>query len=305
MTMLHNDARIPSPACDVEPEASSPGHMKIAVKKNGRNHWYVDLAANGERVPGVTTLVGAGLPKPALLNWAGEATAEYAVDNWDELATLPLSERLKRIKGGRYEKRDAAGNRGTQIHTLAERLMAGERVVVPDELAGYVQSCVRFLDDFQLRPVYVEAVVYSETRRHAGRLDLIADVLLPDMPDYEHIPRDGDGFSRGLLDWKTSRSGIFGDVAMQLAPYRFSEYLIDEGVGVIDMPAVGFCAGIHLRPDGYSFVPLLCEADQYRDFLYLKEVARIVDDLRDLVGAPIVPPTASRYVLATADEVDD
>lgn len=278
--------------------------MKIARKANGRNHWYVDLDAGEQRVPGVTTTVAEGLPKPALLNWAGEATAEYAVDNWDTLAELPLSERFKKLKGGRYEKRDAAGNRGTQIHKLAERLIGDERVTVPDELTGYVQACVRFLDDFQVRPVYVEAVVYSESRRHVGTLDLIADVLLPDMPEYDHIGRDDDGFSRALLDWKTSRSGIFGDVAMQLAPYRFSEWLIEPGGDVVPMPEVQFCAGIHLRPDGYSFVPLLCGEDQYRDFLYVKEVARITGSLRDLVGAPIVPPTASSYVLAKADEVE-
>lgn len=279
--------------------------MRIERKANGRNHWYVDLDADGARVPGVTTLVGGGLPKPALLNWAGDATAEYAMDNWALLEQLPASERLKKMKGGRYEKRDAAANRGTQIHKLAERLMADERVTVPDELTGYVQSCVRFLDDFQLRPVYVEAVVYSESRGHVGTLDLVADVLLPDMPEYDYIARDADGYSRGLLDWKTSRSGIFGDVAMQLAPYRFSEFLIEPSTGdVVEMPEVQFCAGIHLTPTGYSFVPLLCGEEQYRDFLYIKEVARIANSLRDLVGEPIVPPTASRYVLAKADEVE-
>ena len=279
--------------------------MKIVKKQNGKNHWYVDEDTGGERVPGVTTLTGNGLPKPALLNWAGEATAEYAVDNWDELASLPLSERLKKIKGGRYEKRDAAAARGTQVHKLAERLIAGERVTVPDELTGYVQSCVRFLDEFQVRAVHVEAVVYSETRRHVGTTDLIADVLLPDMPEYDHIPRDDDGFSRGLFDWKTSRSGIFGDVALQLSPYRFSEHLILPDGEVIDMPHVDFCAGIHLRPDDYSFVPLECGEDVYRDFLYVKEVARIVGDLRDLVGDPIVPPTASQYVLIQAAEDEE
>lgn len=276
--------------------------MRIAKKANGRNHWYIDLDAGGERVDGVTTITGNGLPKPALLNWAGDATAEYAVDNWEELSKLPLSERLKKIKGGRYEKRDAAANKGSQIHKLAERLIAGERVTIPDALTGYVQSCVKFLDDFDLRAVHVEAVVYSETHRHVGTLDLIADVLLPNMPEYDHIPRGEDGYSRGLLDWKTGRSGIFGDVAMQLSPYRHSEFLILSGGEVIDMPEVDFCAGIHLRADDYSFVPLLCGEEQYRDFLYIKEVARIQGSLRDLVGEPIVPPTASAYVLAKADE---
>jgi len=278
--------------------------VKIARRNNGRNHWYVDLDAGGERVPGVTTTVGNGMPKPALLNWAGEATAEYAVDNWDELAALPLSERLKKIKGGRYEKRDAAANKGTQVHQMAERLLAGERITVPDPLTGYVNACVQFLDDFDVRAVHVEAVVYSETHRHVGTTDLIADVLLPDMPEYEHIPRREDGYCRGLFDWKTSRSGIFGDVALQLSPYRHSEFLVLPDGEVIDMPPVDFCAGIHLRPDGYSFVPLLCGEEQYRDFLYVAQVARVVGDLRDLVGEPIVPPTASTYVLTKAGETE-
>lgn len=275
--------------------------MRIARKNTARGHYYVDLDT-GERVPGVTSITSDGMPKPALLNWAGDATAEYAVDNWDTLTGLPYSERLKKIKGGRYEKRDAASNKGTAVHKMAERLIAGEKVTVPDELAGYVQSCVRFLDDFDVRAVHVEAVVYSETRRHVGTCDLIADVLLPDMPDYDHIDRDPSGYARGLLDWKTSKSGIFGDVAMQLSPYRFSEHLILPDGDVIDMPEVDFCAGIHIRADGYSFVPLACGEDQYRDFLYVKEVARIQQSLRELVGEPIVPPTASQYVLTKPTE---
>jgi hypothetical protein len=278
--------------------------VRIVRRDNGRSHWYID-ADTDQKVDGVTTIVGNGLPKPALLNWAGDATAEYAIDRWEELSALPTSERLKKMKGGRYERRDAAANKGTQIHKLAERLIAGERVTVPDALTGYVESCVNFINDFDVRPVHVEAVVYSETRRHVGTLDLIADVLIPEIPDYDHIERDGEGYARGLLDWKTSRSGIFGDVAMQLSPYRFSEYLIQADGEVIDMPPVDFCAGIHIRPDGYTLVPLLCGEEQYRDFLYLNETARIVAGLRDLVGQPIEPPTASRYVLAKADGSED
>lgn len=276
--------------------------MKIVRKNTAKGHYYVDADAGNERVPGVTTIVGDGMPKPALLNWAGEATAEYAVDNWDALAPLPLTERLKKIKGGRYEKRDAASNKGTAVHAMAERLIAGEKVTVPDELTGYVDACVHFLDDFDVRAVHVEAVVYSETQRHVGTCDLIADVLLPDMPEYEHIGRDADGYSRGLLDWKTSKSGIFGDVALQLVAYRHSEWLITEAGEVVGMPEVDFTAGIHLRPNGYSFVPLDTSDDVYRDFLYIKEVARVVGGLRDLVGDVIVPPTASQYVLTKAAE---
>lgn len=271
--------------------------MKIVRKNTGRGHHYVDQET-GQRVPGVTTVNSAGMPKPALLNWAADATAEYAIDNWDALAKLSPSERLKKMKGGRYEKRDAAANRGTAVHKMAERLIAGEKVTVPDELAGYVESCVNFLNDFDVRQLHVEAVVYSESNRHVGTVDLIADVLLPDMPEYDHIGRDDNGYSRGLFDWKTSRSGVFGDVALQLAPYRWSEWLVNPATGDVEvMPDVDFTAGIHLTPTGYSFIPLETGEDVYRDFLYVKEVARIVDGVKDLVGEPIVPPTASRYVL--------
>jgi hypothetical protein len=278
--------------------------VRIVRKNTAKGHYYIDADTN-ERVPGVTTINGNGMPKPALLNWAGEATAEFAVDNWDALAGLPYSERLKKIKGGRYEKRDAASNKGTSVHAMAERLIAGDKVTVPDELAGYVQACVAFLDDFDVRAVHVEAVVYSETHHHVGTADLIADVRLPDMPEYDHIGRDGDGYSRGLLDWKTSRSGIFGDVALQLVAYRHSDFLIDPATDdVLPMPEVDFTAGIHLTPGGYSFIPLETGPDVYRDFLYVKEVARIVDGLRDLVGDAIVPPTASQYVLTKAGEFE-
>jgi hypothetical protein len=276
--------------------------VRIVRKNASKGHYYID-EDTGERVPGVTTIVGDGMPKPALLNWAGTATAEYAVDNWDVLAPLPLTERLKKISGGRYEKRDAASSKGSAVHAMAERLIAGEKVTVPDELTGYVESCVRFLDDFDVRETHVEAVVYSETQRHVGTADLIAEVLLPDMPEYAHIGRDADGYSRGLLDWKTSKSGIFGDVALQLVAYRHSEWLINPKTGDVEvMPDVDFTAGIHLTPTGYSFVPLETDDDVYRDFLYVKEVARVVAGLRDLVGDVIVPPTASQYVLAKADE---
>lgn len=276
--------------------------MTIRRIDRGKGHTYVD-DMTGEKIPGITTILDGGMPKKALINWAGDATAEYAVDQWEDLSRLSVSERLKRIKAGRYEKRDAAANKGTQIHKLAERLIAGERVVVPEGLEGYVQACVDFLNDFDVRQIHVEAVVYSDSQHHVGTTDLIADILLPDMPDYDDIPRNDEGYSRGLFDWKTSRSGIFGDVALQLAPYRHSEFLIDPSTGnVIDMPSVDLTAGIHLRPDGYSLVPLITDNTVYRDFLYIREVARIAEGLRDLVGEPITPGSAPRYLLVKADE---
>ncbi|MGW5556897.1 hypothetical protein ACWER9_06695 [Micromonospora sp. NPDC003944] len=283
--------------------------MKIVRKNRGRNHWYVDEDTS-TKVDGVTTINGNGLPKPALINWAGDATAEYAIDHWDELAALGPAARLKALKGGRYASRDEAANRGTQVHKLAERLILGEQVTVPPGLEGYVKAYVDFLDTFDVQPVHLEAVVYSETHRHVGTLDLIADLRLPGLPEYDDVERTEDGYVRALLDIKTSRSGIFGDVAVQLAPYRYSEFLIarnpeDGEEQVIEMPEVSWTGAVHVTAKGYELRPVLAGPDQYRDFLYIQQVARFCAESRDLVGEPVIPPTTTRYELVAAAAADD
>lgn len=279
--------------------------MRIQRRDNGRNHWYIDLDT-GERVPGVTTILDQGLPKKALINWAGNATAEYAIDHWDELAALAPSARLKKLQGGRYESKDAAANRGTQVHKLGERLINGEQVVVPDLIQPYVESYVRFMDEFQLRARHVEAVVYSETHRYVGTLDILGDILLPDMPEYDHLPRDDDGYVCDcLIDAKTNRSGIFGETALQLAGYRYSEFLQPDPSDpdtAVEMPEVAWTGAVWIRPHGYSLVPLAAGPEQHRAFLYVQQVGIFDQGSRDLVGEPIEPPTASVYVLAKAGE---
>lgn len=280
--------------------------MRIIRKDNGRNHWYIDLDT-GDRIPGVTGINSDGLPKKALINWAGNATAEYAIDHWDELSELAPSARLKKLQGGRYESRDEAANRGTQVHNMGERLIAGESVVVPDLLRPYVDSYVRFLDEFQLRARHVEALVYSVSHRYVGTFDIFGDILLPDMPEYEHLPRDEDGFvCNALIDAKTNRSGIFGETALQLAGYRFAEFMQPDPKDpdtAFPMPGVTWTGALWIRPNGYSLIPVVADEQQHRAFLYVQQVGQWDKTSRDLVGSPIEPPTASRYTLAKVEEV--
>jgi hypothetical protein len=266
----------------------------IARVNKGRNHWYIDTET-GQRVPGVTTIAGDGLPKPALINWAGTATAEYAVDHWDELSEVTPSVRLKTLQGARYASRDAAANRGVQVHKLAEKLVHGDRVTVPDELTGYVESYVRFLDEFDVRPILVERTVYNADHNYCGTFDLIADLLDPDDPEPDPDVRQRQTW---LLDVKTSRSGIFGETALQLAGYRYADVWIDEDDGTqYEMPEVDLCGGVHVRPDGYDLIPLEVGELQHRQFLYVQQVAEFMATARDLVGDPVPSPTASTYRL--------
>ncbi len=60
---------------------------RVEGKAFGRpTHWYED--ATGARVPGVTSLLDAGLPKKALVGWGIRSVAEYAVDHWPDLSAM-------------------------------------------------------------------------------------------------------------------------------------------------------------------------------------------------------------------------
>jgi len=255
----------------------------IRRKDTAKGHYYVD--ADGRRVPGVTTIIGAGVPKPALINWAANATADYAVNRWDELSDLPPAARLDRLRKARYEEKDAAANRGIGVHGYAEHLIRGRSVEVPEELAGHVESYARFLDEFDVKPVAVEFSVVSYKYGYAGTGDLIADLTIP-----------GLGRRRRLLDLKTNRSGIFSETGLQLAAYRYADVILTAD-GEDPMLEVDECLAVHVRGDGYSLVPVTADRAVFRSFLYAAQVAEWAATGHELVGAPIQPPATSSYRL--------
>lgn len=252
----------------------------VRRRNHGKGHSYYD--ATGAKVPGVTTVIGGGTPKPALVGWAANTTANYAIDHWDELAEMTPSQRLKALQGARFADRDAAANRGTAVHALAERLVKGEEVNVPDDLAGHVESYVRFLDDWDVQPIETEFVVVSYRYGWAGTGDLIASLRHPDVP--------GERETWGL-DIKTTRSGIFGEVAWQLAGYFIGADCMLVGDEERDIPPVDRYGAVHVRADGYDLFPLEVGDDQLRELRYVQQVAQAMDRVSEYVGEPLSPPT--------------
>lgn len=252
----------------------------IRRRNHGRGHSYVD--ARGVKIAGVTRILDEGKPNQGLIKWAAESTAAYAVDRWDELSELKPSERLKRLMGARFEDRDAAANRGTQVHKLAERLVAGQEVTVPDELAGHVESYVRFLDEWDVQPVEVEFVVVSYRYGWAGTGDLIADLVDPEDPAAR---------VRWGLDIKTGRSGIFGETAWQLAGYLLgADAIVDPDGTERPIPEVDRYGAVHVRADGYDLFPLEVGPEQLRELRYIQQVAKAVERSFEYVGEPLRPP---------------
>lgn len=250
-----------------------------------KTHFYRDAA--GARVPGVTTVLSGGLPKPALINWAANTTAEGALDAWDELTAMTPAKRLNYLKGVRYAEKDAAAKRGTEIHRFGEHLVRGESVDPPGELVGYVEGYARFLDAFKVEPVHVEFGVASYRHGYAGTCDLIADVTVPRI-----------GKQRLLIDLKSSRSGLFGEAAAQLAAYRYADVILGDGdKPEIPMIEVDATAGVHIRPGGSDLIPVTTNEAVFRSFLYIAQVAAFEKDSRDLIGSPVAPDAESSYRL--------
>jgi hypothetical protein len=238
---------------------------------SGRGHSY---RLDGEKVDGVTTVIGDGVPKPTLPKWAAGAVAAFAVDHLEMIQALQRDEAIDLLKGSPYRDRDRAAKRGTEVHNLAEKLIHGEEVDVPEELTGHVDSYIKFLDEWQVEPIVVEGVVFSRKHRYMGTLDLI-------------------GKLRGrtvLADIKTTRSGIFGEVALQLAAYRYAEgYLGSHKNEELPMPDVESCCAIWVHADGYDVVPVTAGPAQFRAFLYAQQVAAFCRTSRDLVGDVVTP----------------
>lgn len=254
--------------------------MSLQRINAGKGHWY---KLDGKKADGVTTLIGDGLPKKALMYWSARTVAEYVADNADNVRgymdTLDRDQLVKLLKETPWAARDRAAVRGTQVHTLAEKLVTGEEVEIPEGLEGYVKACVDFLNDWQVQPVLVEATVASRRWRYAGTLDLVADVA---------------GGTRGLFDYKTSESGIWPETILQQAAYRFADFYVDANGDEQPVADLGITAafGVHLRSDGYSVHPLPSDDRAFKDFLHVAWVARWLKGAKALVGDPAEVPSA-------------
>lgn len=220
------------------------------LPSGGPAHTYT---LDGKKTPGVTTILNATMPKPALIRWASNVTARFAVDYWDELGGQLVSERLARLQNAASEERDAAARRGTEVHTLASQLAAGEKVGVPDELAGHVEAYQDFLDLIDPRTVAVELVLANRKLKYCGTTDAIFD-----MPD---LAWEGSTISarRWLIDIKTSR-GIYDDHALQVVAYCHADSYVratdqDSEYPFADL-GVSQAGLLHVRSDGWDLYPV-------------------------------------------------
>ena len=253
----------------------------IKRKNHGRGHSYYADRMPGHpeselvKLPGVTTILDMH-PKPGLIKWAATTTADYAVDHWRALGKLPVSDRLKELYGARFAHVDPLARRGTEVHALAERIITGQPVTVPEALAGHVDSYRKFLATFRAEPVAVELVIANRAVGYCGTADLVTVML-------------GETW---LIEIKTGESGIWPEAALQATAYRRGEVFAFPGEDdEHDLGSLGIdrAAALHLRADGYDLRPLNTGDEVWAYFCRLADNYREQDALREWVGDAIEP----------------
>lgn len=216
-------------------------------RNHGDGHSYT---LDGEKVPGVTTVLGV-LDKPALVGWAAKESAGYAIEHWDELAQLPLMKRAEQIEKARFEKNRQAIVRGHRIHEFGNKLAHGQPVQVPDEYRGPAEAYARFLDAWEIETVATETPVCHTEYRYAGTFDVIG-----------RSPRLG----QVMLDIKSGKAA-YDETGLQEAAYRNADLMIDDQP-MIDTDGAYVA---HLNGDVFDLLPLKQDG-LFEIFLYLLEI---------------------------------
>jgi hypothetical protein len=257
----------------------------------------------------VTTIISAGVPKPALAPWQGRETARYAV--YEREAWLPLAERdpeaaVALLKGAPFRQARRAALRGSQVHAAAERLNLGQPPDVADEVLPYVEQYARFLAEHRPRLLMAEAPVFSREWAYAGTLDAIVELDgLPYVLDIKTTDKTDDEKLRPP----------YPEVALQLVAYRRADlvsltpavkrehqgrryYVLTDESQAEPMPATAGALALAISPVDYRLVPARTDDEVWECWLHVREVARwTLDVSRHVLGPPVSP---SREQVLTA-----
>lgn len=237
--------------------------MTSSLKFTDKTHrYYLD----GRPIPGVTTLL-KGLPKPALVYWSAKCVAEYVADRPDaveQLRTMGRGPMVNALKGVPWEARDTAAIRGTEVHALAEQLVHGGEVQVPEALAGYVEGYLRWLDAVQPEALWTERPVGNRQHWYAGTPDAVVKI----------------NAETWLLDWKTSK-GVYGEMACQVAAYGHAEFYVDDDWAEQPMPAIDRYGVVHIQDGMTELYEVTDPEAAWRDYLHIAWIHRAEQRIKD------------------------
>ncbi|UUW88433.1 hypothetical protein [Pimelobacter simplex] len=288
------------------------------------NGYYADHTT-GDRLRSVTTILGGGVPKPALIHWAGNMVADSAIENLPALVAASrnpeqLAELRRWITRAHTRKKDERAEVGGLVHKVIESRLLGtplprvirvgetEWAINGPELAPFLEHFLRFEDEWQPRWTASEMVVANPEHGWAGTLDYLigADGRIGDalraagwdvdpagdlMGDTKTggdwiVPADGSAPHPKILG-SGHVHGVYPEAGLQMSAYRQGKVCWLRDGSKAPMPATAEVGVVlHLRPEGYRLYPARCGELEYRYFRH----AQMVDEW------------SSRIASAKADE---
>jgi hypothetical protein len=229
----------------------------LAIEQADGSRAYVH-PLTGEKVPSVTTIISAGIPRPLLVGWAARKAAEHAVANWSSLAELPPGERLEQIRYAHERFAQEKADIGNEVHNLIDCWGSGRPLAAtPKEISGYVNSFIDFMLDKRPKFLFNEVTLWSREHEYAGTADFIAEI-------------DGKVC---LGDCKTGRR-VYDEVGLQLSALRHADFIISPDGEEAGMPPIDFTAALHVRPRSWKFIPVVHDAENFATFLACRQVYR-------------------------------
>ena len=242
-----------------------------------------------EKFHSVTKIIGGGIPKPALINWAKKFTAEYACDNLAQLNALlaPNGEgvvdrdgAVDWLKGAAFRDRDRKADLGTYVHNATEAYVLGKPFPAwPPLVKPRMLAFERFLARYEPTYEATEASVYNRTEKYAGTLDAIL-----------MIGRGPHAGRRFVGDTKTGGKSIYPEVALQLAAYRYAEFIGLPDGSEKEMTPVDGAVALHLPESGdFDLIQVDAGPDVFRAFLYVREVFRFTSETAKTVLLGTLP----------------
>jgi hypothetical protein len=250
------------------------------TKKIDNDRWYEHPITRAQ-VPSVTTILDS-LAKPALVTWAANTTATWAVDNIEAVVQLAATDReaaVDLLKGARWRTTRGAAGRGTNAHDVIENLATGRRVQVHPSMSWAKAAWEGLNKEFDIEVVAVERTIFNEVGGWAGSFDMLAWV-------------NGE---LAIIDTKTS-NGVYAEVALQACAYAQGKKMLLEDGTELDMPQVERTYCLWVRPAGFALIPLRYDQAVYDTFRALVRVHRwLSDESKIAVGKPINENGLTKY----------
>lgn len=223
----------------------------------------------------VTTILGA-LPKPALLPWGIKMVAEAAVDATQKgiLGPMVASDpdgAIRWLKASPYAARDKAADVGTYVHAAIEAYALGKPFPKwAPAIARRMEGFEQFVKDHQPEFHMTEASVLNRTQRYAGTLDSICTL----------------GDRKLVLDAKSGK-GIYPEIGLQLAAYRFAEFVALPDGSDQPMPHTDGAVALHLPDSGvYDLYDVRADDEVFRAFLFVREVFKFTEETAKTILTP-------------------